>query len=100
MATKLEKRQAMFSMIETWKNSGQSQQEFCKGQSQVYSVFHYWYKKYRQDQGQAPTSSAFVPVHIQPVRFGSPVAELIFPDGKRINFYQAVEVSFLRALLS
>ena len=99
MATKLEKRQAMFSMIETWKNSGQSQQEFCKAQSQVYSVFHYWYKKYRQEQGPAPTSG-FVPVHIQPVRSGSPVAELIFPDGKRLNFYQAVEVSFLRALLS
>ena len=50
MTTKLEKQQAMFSMIETWKSSGQSQQAFCKAQSQAYSVFHYWYKKYRQEK--------------------------------------------------
>ena len=56
MTTKLEKQQAMFSMIETWKSSGQSQQAFCKAQSQAYSVFHYWYKKYRQEKDLAPAS--------------------------------------------
>ena len=100
MATKSEKQQAMFSMIESWKASGQSQQEFCKAQGQIYSVFHYWYKKYRQEKDPTPASSAFVPLQIQSVKSGSPAVEVIFPDGKRINFYQAVEVSFLRALLS
>jgi len=100
MATKLEKQQAMFSMIETWKSSGQSQQEFCKARSQAYSGFHYWYKKYRHGQDSTPTSSAFVPVEIQSAGFGPPVAELIFPDGKRLNFYRTVDASFLRTLLS
>lgn len=100
MTTRSEKQQAMFSMIESWKSSGQSQQDFCKTQGLAYCVFHYWYNKYREEQTTNHTSPAFVPVHIQPVRSGSPVAELIFPDGRRINFYQAVEVSFLRALLS
>ena len=99
MTTKSEKQQAMFSKIESWKNSGQSQQDFCKAENLVYSVFHYWYKKYR---GQEATSisPAFVPVHIKSMQSGSPMAELIFPDGRRVNFYQSIDASFLRTLLS
>ena len=100
MATQSEKQQAMFSIIESWKSSGQGQQEFCKAHGQAYSVFHYWYKKYREEKDPLPASSAFVSLQVQPVRLGSPVVEVVFMDGKRINFYQAVEVSFLRALLS
>jgi len=99
MTAKLEKQQSMFSMIESWKASGESQQEFCKAQGQIYSVFHYWYKKYRQEHDPAPASDAFIPLHVQPGRLGSPAVEVIFPDGKRINFYQTIEVSVLRALL-
>lgn len=95
MTTKSEKQQAMFTMIESWKNSGRSQQDFCKTENVAYCVFHYWYKKYRGEQTTSG-SPAFVPVHIQS---GSPVAELIFPDGRRVNFYHSVEASFLRALL-
>lgn len=99
MTTKSEKMQAMFSMIESWKDSGQSQQDFCKAQGLAYSGFHYWYKKYRQGQ-DANTSSSFVPVHFQPSVSGSPLAELILPDGRRLNFYQSVDASFLRTLIS
>ena len=99
MTTKSEKQQAMFSKIESWKNSGRNQQDFCKTENMAYCVFHYWYKKYRGLEG-ATTSPAFVPVHIKSVQSGSPMAELIFPDGRRVNFYQSVEASFLRALLS
>ena len=99
MTTKSEKQQAMFSRIESWKNSGQSQRDFCKTENLAYCVFHYWYRKYRGLE--APTTlTSFVPVHIKSVQSGSPVAELIFPDGRRVNFYQSVEASFLRALLS
>jgi len=99
MATKGERQQVMFSMIESWKESGKSQQEFCKSRGLAYSGFHYWYKKYRHEQ-HSDTSSPFVPVHIQNASSSSPVAELILPDGRRLNFYQPVEASFLRTLLS
>ena len=99
MATKSEKRKAMFSMIESWKDSGQSQQEFCKTKGFAYSGFHYWYKKYRHEKN-ADTSPSFVAVHFQKAPIGSPIAELILPDGRRLNFYQPVEASFLRTLLS
>lgn len=100
MTTKIEKQKAMFSMIENWKGSGQNQNEFCKTQGCPISVFQYWRKKYRDGQAPITTSHAFVPLHIRSAEPGSPMTELIFPDGKRINFYQAVEASLLRALLS
>ena len=99
MTTKSEKQQAMFSKIESWKNSGQSQQDFCKTENLAYSVFHYWFKKYRGQEATS-TSPAFVPVHIKSMQSGSPLAELIFPDGRRVNFYQSIDASFLRTLLS
>ena len=88
----------MFSMIEQWKGSGQSQLAFCKSQNLAISVFQYWRKKYLDQQG-AIVSSAFVPITIHTTD-RSVVAEVIFPDGKRIHFYQTVEVSVLQALLS
>ena len=100
MAIKTEKQQAMFALIETWKGSGQRQQEFCKANGLAYSGFHYWYKKYRQ-QGQGTDAlPSFVPVHIQPAATGPLVAELVLPNGRRLNFYRAVDASFLRTLLS
>jgi hypothetical protein len=98
MTTKEQKQQAMFTLIESWQNSGQTQHEFCKKQEIAYSAFHYWYKKYRQYQ--TPHSAAFVPVTIQPLGSGSPVVELSLPDGRRLSFYQTVEASMLKALLS
>lgn len=98
MATKVEKQQEMFSLIESWRTSGENQQVFCKSRGIAYSAFHYWYKKYRGVHDLAKPSG-FIPVKIDKEGSGLPVAELIFPDGRRLNFYQAVEASFLRALL-
>jgi hypothetical protein len=88
----------MFSKIEHWKGSGQSPLAFCKSQNLSISVFQYWRKKHLDQQGTIATS-AFVPITIQTTDRGV-VAELIFPNGKRIHFYQQVEVSVLRTLLS
>jgi len=88
----------MFSLIESWKGSGMSQQVFCKSHDLAYSGFHYWYKKYRQVDGSS--GSPFVPISIQPSSGSLPVAELVLPDGRRVNFYQAVDALFLRTLLS
>lgn len=100
MTAKAEKQQTMFALIETWQGSGQTQKEFCQSHGLAYSAFHYWYKKYRGHQALRQPSAAFVPVTIQSKGAGSPVVELVWPDGKRLNFYQAVEVSWLKALLS
>jgi transposase-like protein len=100
MAIKAEKQHAMFSMIESWQSSGESQQAFCKSHEISFNTFYYWYKRYRQAQTTTPSPSSFIPVQVQPVASGSPLVELILPDGRRLNIYQAVEASFLRTLLS
>lgn len=84
-------------MIENWKRSGESQHLFCKTQCIPISVFQYWHKKYRDDKNATP--AAFVPVSLHAMETSSPIVELIFSDGKRIKFYQSVEVSVLRSLL-
>ena len=92
----------MFSMIESWKASGQSQHVFCKEQAIVYSNFHYWYKKYKDQHGQGSNGEVFLPVKIKKsvtLSPGSVVMELALENGSRLIFYQTVDASYLRSLL-
>ena len=93
-------RQLMFSLIEIWKGSGKTQQEFCKETDIAYSKFHYWLKKYN---GHGPTpdpSSGFMAVTLNRTSTRSSGLELVYPDGRRLIFHQDVDPSFLRALLA
>ena len=91
-----------FSMIENWKASGQSQQLFCKENQIAFGNFHYWFKKYRAQQ-EGGSDGLFLPVEIKKTLSspsGSVVMELVLSDGRRLNFYQTVDSSYLRALLA
>ncbi len=91
-----------FSVIENWQNSGQSQQLFCKENQIVYSNFHYWFKKYRA-QHEESSKEVFLPVQIKKPLTSAPgplVMELVLSNGHRLNFYQTVDASYLRALLA
>lgn len=99
MITNLEKEQKMFSLIESWKGSGKTQQAFCKEHDIRYGDFHYWYKKYRRVH-QPGNSPGFVQVPLLPSSTGLPVAELIYPDGRRLNFYQGIDATFIKSVLS
>ena len=48
-------QQLMFSLIEIWQASGQSQRIFCQEKDLAYSKFHYWYKKYQEYQSPSAT---------------------------------------------
>ena len=92
----------MFSMIESWKAIGENQHLFCKEQGIVYSNFHYWYKKYKDQHGQGSNGDVFLPVKIRKPETPSSrslVMELILENGARLNFYQQVDASYLRSLL-
>ena len=91
-----------FSMIENWKTSGQSQQLFCKENQIAYSNFHYWFKKYRAQQ-EGGSDGLFLPVEIKKTLSSlssSVVMELVLSDGRRLNFHQILDASYLRALLA
>lgn len=96
--------QAWHELIEAWQTSNLTQKEFCAQQFIAYSGFHYWFKKFRERKLLHNTSPGFVPVKITSntavENNGSPQIELVLPDGKRVKFYEVIDVEFLRALLS
>lgn len=97
-------QQLMFSLIEIWKSSGLTQQEFCKEKDLAYHRFHYWYKKYNNQHASSdiPARAAFSRVSIKGSgnHAGGGAVEVVYPNGCKIVFNQAVDASFLRSLLS
>lgn len=91
-------RQLMFSLIEVWKKSGKTQREFCQERDIAYSKFQYWMKKY-SDLSTIDAGRDFVPVAVEDEPKVGGALELVFPDGKRLVFHHAVDVSYLQALL-
>jgi hypothetical protein len=93
------RQEEMFSQIEAWQTSGKTQVEFCRDRQISYHTFHYWLAKYSRRSAE-PQSGLFTRIHLstQPAKPG--FIELIFPDGRRLVFHQAVEAGFLRSLLA
>jgi len=93
----------MFSLIEVWQSSGQSQRTFCQEKDLAYSKFHYWRKKYEEYRSPSSSAEAFVAVTVKKSRAMEAVPggalELVFPDGRRLVFNQVVEAGFLKTLL-
>lgn len=92
----------MFNKIASWKESGLSQKAYCEQNNIRYYVFHYWYKRYR-DQQEAVGGNAFIPVNIRSSPCLAACAaniEMILPDGKRILFHQPLASDYLKALIS
>jgi len=96
-------QQLMFSLIETWQASGQSQKTFCQEKDLAYSKFHYWHKKYLEYQTPSSSGEPFVAVTVKNSRAVEPLPagtmELVFPDGRRLIFNRSVEAGFLKTLL-
>ena len=91
----------MFKMVGSWKQSGLSQKAYCEQNNIRYHVFHYWYKRYRDEQ-DAGEDVAFIPLNVKPSTFPVPnsAIEILCPDGKRILFHHTVSSDFLKALIS
>lgn len=91
----------MLQMIGSWKQSGLSQKAYCEQNNIRYYVFHYWYKRYRDQQSEV-IDGAFVPLNVKPSTFPvtNSAIEVLLPDGKRILFHQPVGPDYLKALIS
>jgi hypothetical protein len=91
----------MFAMVADWKQSGLSQRAWCEQKQIRYHIFHYWYKRYRDEQSKS-SERAFIPLNVKPSFSDAACAniEVILADGKRVLFHQAVSSSFLKAVIS
>ena len=95
-------QQQMFAMVASWKQSGLSQKQYCKQNNIRYYVFHYWYKRYR-DQQTPLKDAGFVPLDVKnsaSFNDGSAAIELLLGDGKRILFHSTVSSDYLKSLIS
>ena len=98
MQNKEQIRQQMLTMIADWQCSGLSQKQYCVVHSIRYHIFHYWYKRFK-DQTSADSSASFIAIPAAPVAVSGHI-ELFLAEGKRIVFHQPVSADFLKALIA
>jgi hypothetical protein len=94
----------MFHHIIQWQQIGLVQKAYCLQNNIAYSVFHYWYRQYRNVQAKtdsvrdrAEKQSDFVPLQVQSY---SATVELLLTDGRRLVFHQMVSSDYLKSLIS
>jgi hypothetical protein len=90
-------REQMFASISSWLSSELSQKQWCQDRGITYHVFHYWYRKYRDEHPESTDISSFVRLTVKPEPGAS--CEVIFTDGTRIVFREAIPAQFLKSLL-
>ena len=94
-----EVKRQMFSHIDQWKNSNQSQKSYCIDHNIRYHVFHYYFKRYREAHDGRKDAHSFVKLKVDESIRAAHV-ELILPDGKRLVFHKPVGSDFLKVLIS
>lgn len=93
----------MFPLVETWLQSGLTQEEFSKTHGMSKHVLSYWVCKYRKAQRSAEQQSgtatpSFIQVH-KPAAVASSSMEIVLPTGVVIRFTDSVPVSYLQQVL-
>ena len=90
-------REQMFASITSWQTSDLTQKEWCRQQGVAYHIFHYWYRKYRDEYPESDNANAFVRLAVKPEANAS--CEVVFADGTKILFREPVPVHYLKSLL-
>lgn len=96
---------ALEELIARWQASGETRKTFCKAQGLNYKTFQRWcyargIKRQRRASVRKKSSEPFIPIEVSsPSASSVPVAEVSYPDGRRIRFYILPEVSLLKTLL-
>ena len=90
-------REKMFANIASWQLSDLSQKQWCDQEGITYHIFHYWYRKYRNEHPESPANHSFVRLTVKPEANAS--CEVVFTDGTKIIFLEAVSVQYLKSLL-
>lgn len=73
-------REQMFASIVSWQSSGLSQKQWSQEQRIIYHVFHYWYRKYRDEHPES-TDNSFVRLTVK----ADPLSAAIFIYHKRLE---------------
>lgn len=92
-------REEKFAMIRRWESSGLTQKSFCLQEGIPSHHFNYWFKKFRNDHGLAPSTGKFVKLKTSVNQITDSIyAEIIFHNGNCIRFHQQVSGIELKQL--
>ena len=99
-----EKKQAyaekMLGLVSQWQQSGQTQNQFCRERSIKPHVFWYWLRRYRERRGALKQQTkSFVSLEVEETIEAGVLAEILYSNGTRLIFKQAVGVKILQHLL-
>ena len=87
----------MRSEVEAFYSSGKSVRDFCVGKPYTFHKLNYWKLKVNREQN----NTGFIPLKPLCPTEVTPAAraEIICPNGIRINIYEPVTSSFIKSLL-
>lgn len=89
---RIQRQEEMLTLIESWQESGKTQQAFCQEHDLTFTTFYYWLKRYRCGLDE----SSFLPVEISS---GSHI-EIRYPDGIILQLPAAIKLTALKQLLN
>lgn len=98
MQSKAEIKEQMFELITGWQKSGLTQRVWCEQVGITYHTFHYWYKRFKDEQ-PAPGGKSFVTLKVDTQEKHSGI-ELVFGNNNRLVFHEPLSVDFIKALIS
>ncbi len=82
----------MYAWIESWQQSGISQNRFCKEENLSTSTFNYWFKKYKQEKDRATHANSnpvktFLPVEVTEglIRSDKDFITITYPNGIQVS---------------
>ena len=78
------RREEMAFHLKSWKDSGQSQHQYCLSNNLRFHSFYYWLKKDRK-QINTTTTGGFIPIRVQGLATNTDSnIEIQYPNGVRI----------------
>ena len=90
-------REKMFSVIEEYLVSGQTQAAFCSDHSLAVVKFQYWLRRYRQSENAPMEDAGFIKLQQPGVRSS---LEVVFPNGVKVNMGAKADLTVLRKIIS
>jgi transposase-like protein len=100
-------QEEMYLAIELWKESGLSQQKYCRGNGIVYNTFKYWVKKYNgKKKPTKPQVKTFLPVQVKATTEDTKLQQfdkeitITYPNGIELRCSADIGINQLKALLN
>ena len=92
---------SFFEAIQRWQQSGLSQKVWCEQNDMAYHVFHYWYRRFRNQHSKPTTDNenSFIQLTVADPASTTPWCEVVLAGGQKLVFHQPVAAAFIKSLL-